>query len=115
MKNKKSFVLYTDYQELFNELSDEDAGQLIKHIFSYVNDENPKTENPFVKLSFIAIKKQFKRDLVKWEKSAERSRENGKLGGRPPKPKETQVNPDKPSGLNGLNGKPKKAQERKRT
>ena len=66
-ENKKSFVLYVDQKEVFNELSDNDAGQLIKHIFSYVSDENPTTENPFVKLSFILIKAQLKRDLIKYE------------------------------------------------
>ena len=66
-ENKKSFILYADYEEVFDELSDENAGQLIKHIFKYVNDKNPNTENPMVKISFIPIKKQLKRDLKIWE------------------------------------------------
>ena len=90
---KKSFLMYADYQELFHELSDEDAGQLIKHILAYVNDEDPETENQIVKVSFIPIKRQLKRDLRKYEERAERSRQNGASGGRPPK------NPEKPSGL----------------
>ncbi len=70
-ENKKSFVLYSDYNEVFNELSDIDAGQLIKHILKYVNDENPITENPIVKVSFIPIKLQLKRDLIKYEDKKE--------------------------------------------
>lgn len=75
---KKSFVMYADFQELFNELSDNDAGQLIKHIFKYVNDENPETKNPIVKISFIQIKLQLKRDLDKWETQLEQRRQAGK-------------------------------------
>ena len=32
-KNKDSFVLYTKYIDTFNELTDEQAGKLIKTIF----------------------------------------------------------------------------------
>src|SRR6186997_1103603 len=78
---KKSFVLYSDYKDVFSELSDKDAGQLIKHIFSYVNDENPVTENPLVKLSFIPIKNQLKRDLVDWEHTRLERSESGRIGG----------------------------------
>ena len=78
---KKSFVLYSDYKDVFSELSDKDAGQLIKHIFSYVNDENPVTENPLVKLSFIPIKNQLKRDLVDWEHTRAERSESGRIGG----------------------------------
>lgn len=66
-ENKKSFLLYADYEEVFEELSDIDAGQLAKHLFRYVNDRNPVTENPLVRASFILIKKQLKRDLIRWE------------------------------------------------
>lgn len=77
-EDKKSFVLYSDYKELFNELSDEDAGQLIKHILSYVNDENPESKNPMVKVSFIPIKHQLKRDLKKYEEKKEQWSDAGK-------------------------------------
>jgi hypothetical protein len=90
--NKKGFMLYADQQELFNQLSNEQAGQLIKHVFSYVNDENPKTDSLIINLAFTPIKQQLKRDLIKWEASADRSRINGAKGGRPPKQ-------NKPSGL----------------
>lgn len=40
-ENKKSFVLYCDYIDSFNELTDEEAGKLIKHLLAYVNDKNP--------------------------------------------------------------------------
>ena len=78
---KKSFVLYSDYQELFSELSDADAGKLIKHIFSYVNDENPICEKQIINISFIPIKLQLKRDLKKFEQIKEKRSEIGRIGG----------------------------------
>lgn len=88
---KKSFVLYTDYEELFSELSNEDAGQLIKHIFGYVNDKNPVSKNPIVNVSFIPIKLQLKRDLVKWDSLREKRSEAGKASAEAKKNKTQQV------------------------
>ena len=66
-ENKKSFVAYADWKETFDALSDEKAGQLIKHIFAYVNDENPESEDMLINAVFASIKQTLKRDLRKWE------------------------------------------------
>lgn len=98
-KGKKSFVLYADIKHTFEELTDEQAGKLIKHIISYVNDEDPQTDDFVIRLAFAPIKQQLKRDLKKYEERAERSRNNGKKGGRKKNPKEPsgfQNNPDEP-------------------
>lgn len=89
---KKSIIVYADWMKKFEALSDEEAGKLIKHFFRYVNDLSPKAPDRVTELLFIDIEQSLKRDLVKWEKRAERSRENGKNGGRPPIDK----NPEKP-------------------
>jgi hypothetical protein len=81
MEGKKSFVLYTDQREVFEELSDEDAGKLIKHIFSYVNDENPETDDKLIRLAFLPIKTQLKRDLKMWDEKKHSRSEAGKKGG----------------------------------
>jgi len=81
MIGKKSFVLYTDQREVFDELSDQDAGKLIKHIFSYVNDENPSTDDILLKVAFLPIKTQLKRDLKMWDEKKEQRAEAGKKGG----------------------------------
>jgi len=91
--NKKKVIVYTDWIDTFENLSDEEAGALIKHFFRYVNDLNPETDNRIVNLMFIPMKATLKRDLIAWESKQEKNRENGKLGGRPPKLKETQINP----------------------
>jgi len=81
MQGKKSFVLYTDQREVFDELSDEDAGKLIKHIFAYVNDEDPITEDKLLKVAFLPIKTQLKRDLKIWDEKKSQRVEAGKKGG----------------------------------
>jgi hypothetical protein len=75
---KKSFVLYSDQKAIFDELTDEQAGQLIKHIYSYVNDEDPVTDDQIIKISFTPIKLQLKRDLQKWEAQQNQRREAGR-------------------------------------
>lgn len=81
MKGKKSFVLYTDQREVFDELSDQDAGRLIKHIFAYVNDENPSTDDLLLKVAFLPIKTQLKRDLRIWDEKKQQRAEAGRKGG----------------------------------
>lgn len=79
-KYKKSFVLYSDSYGLIKQLPDEVAGRLLKHIFSYVNDENPTTEELLVNIAFEPIKMQLKRDLAKWEGELEKKSESGLIG-----------------------------------
>jgi len=77
---KKSFTAYCDWKETFETLPDEKAGQLIKHIFSYVNDEDPKSDDILINAVFAQIKATLKRDLEKWQnKKLERSK-SGVLG-----------------------------------
>jgi len=77
-ENKKGFILYADQKELFKQLPNEKAGELIKHIFAYVNDEEPITEDLLISLAFTPIKQQFKRDLKKWENTREGRSKAGK-------------------------------------
>lgn len=72
-KDKKSFVLYCDIIHTIQQLTDEQAGHLFKHILQYVNDINPETDNVITKIAFEPIKQQLKRDLVRYEKIRERN------------------------------------------
>lgn len=80
-ENKKGFVLYCDLIHTIKKLPDEKAGQLFKHILSYVNDENPQINDLIIDLAFEPIKQQLKRDLNKWEETRLKRSESGKLGG----------------------------------
>ena len=100
-KDKKSFVAYCDWLESFEELTDEEAGKLAKHLFRYVNDLNPEPPDKITKMCFIPIKQSLKRDLVKYEERADRARENGAKGGRPKTQKTQSVisEPKKPDSV----------------
>ena len=76
--DKKGFILYADQKELFDQLPSDKAGELIKFIFSYVNDEDPTTDDLLLNLAFTPIKQQFKRDLKKWESTREGRSKAGK-------------------------------------
>ena len=76
--NKKSFIAYSDWYGMFNALPNEVAGELIKHIFAYVNDENPKSDNFIINALFEQVKSTLKRDLVKWEEQREQRSIAGK-------------------------------------
>lgn len=89
-KDKKSFLLYTDQQGVFNQLPDEIAGKLIKHIFSFVNDENPLCDDLLLTIAFEPIKQALKRDLRKYDHYVDKQKINGAKGGRPKKEEETQ-------------------------
>ena len=93
-ENKKSFILYADMISVFKKLIEMDridktnnAGELMFQILQYVNDLNPVPLNMIVDLTFEPIKLQLKRDLKKYEDYRTKQSENGKQGGRPPKPK----------------------------
>jgi len=90
-KDKKSFILYTDQSGVFNQLPDEIAGKLIKHIFAYVNDENPISEDLIINIAFEPIKQSLKRDLKRYEEYVDKQSVNGAKGGRPKKAIETQI------------------------
>ena len=77
-ENKKSFVAYSDWYGIFKALPDEVAGKLIKHIFSYVNDENPTTDDYIINALFEPIKNALKRDLIKWENERQQRSDAGK-------------------------------------
>jgi hypothetical protein len=79
-KDKKSFILYVDQKDLWNKLPDEIAGKLIKHIYSYVSDENPKSDDLIVEIAFEPIKQQLKRDLKLFEEKRVKRSEAGLAG-----------------------------------
>lgn len=78
---KNSIIVYRDWKNIFDELTNEEAGVLIKHFFAYVNDENPELNDKYLKMAFLPIKDALKRDLKHWELVKEKRSESGRLGG----------------------------------
>jgi uncharacterized phage protein (TIGR02220 family) len=79
-KDKKSFILYADLKHTVDKLPDDKAGELFKLILSYVNDENPETEDLLLSIAFEPIKRQLKRDLEAYEGVKETYSIKGKEG-----------------------------------
>jgi hypothetical protein len=102
-EGKKKVIVYTDWISQFNDLTDEEAGRLIKHFFRYVNDLNPESDR-LTELLFNPIKATLKRDLESWQNKQKINRENGAKGGRP----KTQINPNNPLGFSETQNNPKK-------
>jgi len=74
---KNTIVVYRDWTAIFQKLTDEEAGRLIKHFFGYVNDENPCSDR-LTELLFEPIKLTLKRDLKNWESVIEKRSQAGK-------------------------------------
>ena len=74
--DKKSFILFNDQIEIFDGLSDEDAGKLIKSIYKYANTGKTDTLSGLLKIVFIQFKNGIDRNYAKYEKVCERNRLN---------------------------------------
>lgn len=75
---KKSFLLYCDIIHTVEQLTDEQAGGLFRHILRYVNDQDPQSDSVITKIAFEPIKQALKRDLDKYKSICERNSDNAK-------------------------------------
>lgn len=96
--DKSSFLIYLDYEEQFNLLTDEQIGQLMRAIIKYEKTREIPQLNGIVKMAFSFIKTQLDRDREKYEARCEKNRENAKKGGRPRKNQKDNL---KANGFNG--------------
>lgn len=88
--DKNSFLIYLDYQEQFDLLTDEQAGKLIKAIIKYEKTAETSELDGVTKMAFSFIKTQLDRDREKYNKKCEKNRENAKKGGRPKNQKDNE-------------------------
>jgi hypothetical protein len=79
--DKKKIVVYADWIDNFEELTDLELGILMRHFFQYVNDMNPVLEDRLLKVAWKPIQATLKRDLSKWnDNSQERTDKARKAG-----------------------------------
>ena len=102
---KDNFLLKKSHQEIFNELSKEEAGELIKGIFQYVNTGESGLSG-LLNAVFIPIKKYIDENEKKYQAICERNRQNGANGGRPKK----EENQENPMGYDGLENETQETQ-----
>ena len=78
---KKSFILYNDQSKIIQKLSDNQAGVLIKKIYSYVNNGiYEMDEDALVDMVYTVLTEQINRDIEKYCDKIEKSSNSGKVG-----------------------------------
>ncbi|NDD84050.1 hypothetical protein EBZ38_07205, partial [bacterium] len=108
---KKSFIIHLDSLDILDELSLEQAGKLL-HAFRDFHNENEPNLDSILRIVFLPFKKQFQRDIEKYDATVVRNSLNGSKGGRPKKPTKSKQNRENPVGILALGKnplKPKKA------
>jgi len=85
-------LIYPSHYELMEEITNEQAGLLIKTIGRYQRGEDITISDVLVKGIWLGIKHDFDKQKETYEAVCERNQKNGKKGGRP-------INPKNPSGL----------------
>ena len=105
MPNRICFLVYRDWEEVFEEFDDKTFRELISAIFRYGFDREEKDLSPTARVAMKLIKPVLERDWNKYSERADRNRKNGAKGGRPTKTDkksdytETQMFLEKPTGL----------------
>lgn len=81
---QKSFIMYNDQKKLFDQLTDQEAGKLIKAIFMYLDDEDTDNylEDRMMQILFNTLVQQIERDKQKYADKCKKLRENGSKGGK---------------------------------
>jgi hypothetical protein len=81
-KDKNTILIYKDWISMFENLDDDEAGKLIKHLFRYVNDMQPEAPDKLTLVAFEPMKQQLKRDLKSWEEKIPKLALSGSNGGK---------------------------------
>lgn len=77
---KSSFLIYLDYKEQFELLTDEELGQLLRAIMLYEETGKITELSGMLKMAFSFIRTQLDRDRDKWEGTKNKRSEAGKKG-----------------------------------
>lgn len=73
---KDSFILYLDQQEIFEMLTDEQAGQLIKNIFLYERTGQMPKMDKMLNLAFVPIMQILDKNRRKYDEKCKKNKEN---------------------------------------
>lgn len=87
---RKSFVFYLSWRELIDSLTDEELRRFMNNLISWHQNEEIELTSKSESAIWSLIEPALVVNENKWNSRAGASRENGKLGGRPPKTKITQ-------------------------
>ena len=71
--NKKTFLLYYDQSQIWDGLSDKQAGKLIKFLHKKIK---PPPDDPLIKYAYDIIKNKIDNDYDKWVERCRKNKEN---------------------------------------
>ena len=92
MAEKKSFLVYFDWEEPFSCLDNAELGELFRAMVKYAkSEEEPEFKNKTLYLVFTFIKNAIDRDKAAYEEKCKKNAENGRKGG---KKKDEKLNPN---------------------
>ena len=80
---KKSILIYSDWEEDIKEMTPEEVQNFMLNIFRNSRGEEPYLPTRVQKMHWMQIERILNINKDKYEQRAERSRQNGALGGRP--------------------------------
>lgn len=98
-ENKKKIVVYADWIDNFEELTDLELGILFRHFFDYVNDKNPVLKDRLIKVAWKPIEATLRRDLKKWEQKAPERTNKARVAGLASAEKRRQLKATKSNSL----------------
>ena len=99
--------VFTDFQEILNELSDEEAGRLFRGMLHYAETGEEIAMDGNGRLAWVIAK----RDIDVLAKKVDKQSNNGKKGGRPQNPTKANESQEKPTKPNESQENPTKATE----
>lgn len=80
-EDKKSFIMYVDYQNDFEEMTGDECKTLMMYIFNYErNHVEPIIEDRFMRMAWGRIKRDLDRNDSAWLETKEKLSEAGKKG-----------------------------------
>ncbi len=81
MKEKTSFLVYFDWEEPFECLSNESLGELFKAMIKYAkNQTEPHFSDPTLSIIFAFVKGAIDRDKIAYAERCKKNAENAKKG-----------------------------------
>ena len=94
MKEKKSFLIYFDWEAPIDCLDDKSLGKLFRGIFKYAkNNTEPDFSDPMLYVIFSFVKAAIDRDNLSYEQRCKQNSENAKKGAEKKKQSDTNIPP----------------------
>ena len=107
----KNLIIYKSHWELIEQLSIEQVGKLMKGIGKFCNADEVIFDDPLLIGIWMVMKRDFVLQAENYEKKKDANRKNGKLGGRP---KQTEHNPQNPTGYLETHNNPQNLKDKEK-